>query len=366
MPASSDEVPKKLIALLILGFLSLVILLNSFSCVESGHVRVVTQFDAVLDDNTLSEGANFIWFWRGTVDVNCQAQNESVGATWSDQKAAVSRDTQSLGFQLDIGWCVNKPAAPHLVRHYSASTETWSETIIIHCMWQAVKNVMSNYSVVEVTQQRETVKNEIEEQLVLLINERLVNKDPVLENAVTITQVNLSNIEYSDGYEQAIEAKQVLEQEVQREERELERIRINAQQQVAQAEAERDAMVQRANGEALSRIVRAEAEVKAYLWLLQVGVDPMTNRFYDTWDGVVPTVWGGGGGSIEMLIPASCGESGISAENLQLLLRSMQEEREAIEERMTQTQEDEANARETPNAEPREEEEETQTQPDEE
>jgi len=317
-----------------------VLVMRSISCVKAGHVEVVTQWGAILDDATLTEGPNFKLPWRGIVNVNCQAQNESVGASWNDAQAAVSENTQSLGFQLDIGWCVNSAAAPHLVRNYGSDTDSWGEKIIIHCMWQAVKNVVSSYSVVEVTQKREQVKREIEEQLILLINERLRNKSAVLENAVNITQVSLSNIEYSDGYEAAIEAKQVLEQQVQQEERELARIRINAQQQVALAEAERDATIQRANGEALARIIRAEAEVKAYLWLMQTGVNPMTNRFYDTWNGIVPTVWGGGG-SIEMLIPASTGSTEISAEDIQLLLRNMQAERECVQDRMTRQSESE-------------------------
>jgi regulator of protease activity HflC (stomatin/prohibitin superfamily) len=216
-------------------------------------------------------------------------------------------------------------------------------------MWQAVKNVVPNYTVVQITQAepRREASELIEGELVRLINERLRNKDEALEDAIIVTQVNLSNIDYSEVYEEAIEAKQLAEQQVLREERELARIRIEAQQRVAQAEAERDANIRLAEGEREARRIRAAgeadatriqalAEAEAYLRIRQVGVDPMTNRFYEGWNGEFPRVVAGGGeDGLGIIFPASVAEGELSPEAIGILIQNFQREREALEQRIS-------------------------------
>lgn len=322
----------------------------SIQCVDPGHVGVLVEFGEVDTDVVLSEGFNTKAPWKDVVEISAQARNESVGASWRDDQAAVTSDTQSVGFKLDIGWFVDSTLAPQLVRHIGRDQDLWGQALIEPCMWQAVKNVVPRYSVVEITQadSRREASDLIEEELKELINERLRNKDAGLEGAITVTQVNLSNIDYSEVYEEAIESKQLAEQQVLREQRELERIRIEAQQQVAQAEAERDANIRRAEGEREARRIRAAgeadairiralAEAEAYLRIRQTGVDPMANRFYDGWNGEFPRVFAGGGGEegLGVIFPASVAEGEISPEDIGILIQNFQRERQALEQRIS-------------------------------
>ena len=100
---------------------------------------------------------------------------------------------------------------------------------------------------------------------------------------VIVESVSITDFNFSPEFARAIEAKQVAEQDALRAARELERARIEAQQQVARAEAE---------------ALRLQREV--------ISAELLQLRFIERWDGVMPRFVGGENSLMPMLtIPSS-------------------------------------------------------------
>jgi len=123
-----------------------------------------------------------------------------------------------------------------------------------------IRDEVARYNVEEVySTQRDTLRLGIED----LVRERF------LEEGLSVTDFLIRDIQFSPEYAQAIEQKQVAEQNRLRAEQEAERVRVQAQGEadaaVTTAGGERLSAVERANGDADSLRLRAQAEADAIL-----------------------------------------------------------------------------------------------------
>ena len=136
-------------------------------------------------------------------------------------------------------------------------------------MQEVVKAVTASYTAVELITQRERVRGEIKAQL----KERLVGYN------IFVDDFSIINFKFSQQFTQAIESKQTAEQFALKAQRDLERIKIEAEQKVAQAQAEAEALrLQKANiTPELVKLRQIEATIKAI----------------EKWDGHMPQVTGG-------------------------------------------------------------------------
>jgi hypothetical protein len=98
---------------------------------------------------------------------------------------------------------------------------------------------------------------------------------------VQVQGVNITNFQFSQEYTQAIEQKQVAQQRAQQAQYDLERIKVQAEQEVAQAQGQSQAQK-----------------------LLQSTLTPelIQLKAVDKWNGVLPQVIGGSG-AIPMIGP---------------------------------------------------------------
>jgi regulator of protease activity HflC (stomatin/prohibitin superfamily) len=108
-----------------------------------------------------------------------------------------------------------------------------------------------------------------------------------------VAQVTLTNLDYSEEFEAVIEATQREEQRVRLAQNELERIRIESERQIVEAEAQRRAAVERARGVAESLEIEVEARANTYRLLSETGLDVATYLFLERWDGKLPQVMPG-------------------------------------------------------------------------
>lgn len=320
--------PTRSLFVLAIGVVLVVVVLSRMTaCVPAGHVGVMTAFGQV-QERTLPEGLNFKLPHLGVMPISVQNRSYSVGFAANDPNAAVSSDMQTVGFQVNIGWYANPEQAWQLVRFVSQNDQTWVGAIIDPAMRQGVKAVFSRYTLREIIQTREQVRNEIAIEIQTLVEERLNERNPGLGHALKITQVTLDNIDYSNEFEAVIEATQREEQRSRLAENELRRIQIEAQQQVVQAQAERQAAVERARGEAEALLITNEAEVRAYLALRQAGFDLNTYRFLERWDGELPGVMAGGDG-LQMLFQRRS-DGTIDQEQIGLIIQQLRDAREEL------------------------------------
>ena len=118
---------------------------------------------------------------------------------------------------------------------------------------------------------------------------------------ITISNANLENAELPDIYMKAILAKEKAREDAKREQHNLDRQKIQAQQKVQTAEAERDAVKAMADGRAYQVDVVAVSRAAAIKRITaELSKSP---RYIDylkakNWNGVMPTTMLGGGSNV--------------------------------------------------------------------
>ena len=111
------------------------------------------------------------------------------------------------------------------------------------------------------------------------------------EHGINITLVNITNIDYSDAFEKAVEEKQVALQQSQKEKNNTIRLKEVAEQQVVKAEADAKAKVLESEAEAKAILVKAEAEAKSIEMRNKALAQSRALIEYETvktWDGKLP------------------------------------------------------------------------------
>src|SRR5437899_1425743 len=127
-----------------------------------------------------------------------------------------------------------------------------------------VKAVTAKFTAEELITKRQFVKDEIKTAL----HERL------MASHISLDELNITDFQFSKGFNEAIESKQTAEQLALKAQRDLERVKIEGQQKIVQAKAEAES--QRIQKETISPII------------LQL-------RAIEKWDGKFPQVIGGSG-----------------------------------------------------------------------
>ena len=137
-----------------------------------------------------------------------------------------------------------------------------------------VKEVVPNYSITEILPKRE----EIRKRAMMKLGDNLARYHVIVDD------IYFANIRFSQGYEGAVEAKQVAQQQVETQKQVLAQREIEAQQKVATAK-----------GEAESILVVAQGQAKANDALSRsISSILVQYKGIEKWNGVLPQVSGGG------------------------------------------------------------------------
>ncbi len=176
-------------------------------------------------------------------------------------------------------------------------------------------------SIIASTPDRQAVATETLARLRELVGERLIGKDPTLEGAVTVIQVNIIAFDPPPEVQRAIIAKQEADENVMRARLELMEAGITAQRAVKVSEAARDSAIARANGNAQATLINARANLHAYLMLRQAGVNPTDWLYYNNWNGELPRVVAGNAGGL--MLPAGEELTTLTEEDVQFMLNEM-------------------------------------------
>jgi regulator of protease activity HflC (stomatin/prohibitin superfamily) len=218
----------------------LAVAMSAFVQIPAGFVGVVRQFGAVTNQ-TLQPGLHFVTPIVNTVDeVDTRVRSIPI-----PEYAAASKEQQDLFLDMTLNYAVRPQDAPSIVQNLGLNFE---ETIVRPRFLDIPKSVTDDYPTTIVLNSRD----EIRQRAVDLLKAQL---EPLGFNVVGI---NIQNFSYSDAYNQAIEDKQVAQQQVETERQKLAQQEIIAQQRVAAARGEAEAQIERARGEAESnRLVGA-------------------------------------------------------------------------------------------------------------
>ncbi|MBU1036851.1 prohibitin family protein [Patescibacteria group bacterium] len=245
---------KKIVSYIVIGVIVLIILFASFGTVGAGERGVLLQFGAV-QDRVFGEGLYIkIPFVQKVVKVDVKIQKDEVPASASSKDLQIVTSKIALNYHL-MPESVNK-VWQELGRNYNAR-------IIAPAIQEAVKATTAKFTAEELIIKREEVKEQVKTNL----TERL------LERFITIDEFNIIAFDFSAAFNEAIEAKVTAEQLKLKAERDLQRIKIEADQKVAEAEGKAKAI------QIEAQALRANPQVVELRWI-------------EKWNGQTPTYWG--------------------------------------------------------------------------
>jgi len=234
--------PFPLVGGLMLLFVWIFAVMPAFGQVPAGHRGVVLKFGGVTGE-VLSEGLYIVPPFVNSVvlmDVSTQAYPAKA-------VDAASKDLQTVHTDVVVNYHLDPLKVADIYRNLR---QDYQGRIISPAVEEVVKATTSRYEAEKLVTERTTVKSGIDNTL-----EQRLNAYGIVVDAVSIT-----NFAFSKEFEQSIEAKVVAEQNALKAANDLVRIKTEAEQRIAQAEAEAKAI--KLQAEALSdtpKLVELEA-----------------------------------------------------------------------------------------------------------
>lgn len=254
------------------------ILISCISYVNTGYTGIVTTFGKVHNE-TLDAGLNFHAPWDNVIKMDNREQRVPF------QLEAFSKDIQQVDVQGSINYNIDKSTAMNLYKDVGTN---YAEILIQPRILEDVKIVIAKYTAENLIANRQNAADEIFE----LIRAELEPK------GIHVISFAIENIDFTDAFESAVEAKQVATQEkqkaqTQQEQQTMEATQAAERQRIA-AQAEADVKKIDADAEAYAIKAKAEAEAEANKKLNASITDELIN--YNQilrWDGKLPTFMGG-------------------------------------------------------------------------
>ncbi len=258
------------LGLAIWGAVAIIVMLTlflSFYIVPAGKRGIEFTFGKPSMD-AQGEGLHFKFPYVQTVK-KMEVRTTKIEA----EAASVSSDLQDVNTLLVLNYHLTPWEVPKLWQEIGPDYE---ERIIAPAIQESLKAVMAKFAAEELTGKRAEVSQEIE----VFLAERLVKYH------ITVDDFSIVNFKFGDEFAEAIEQKAVARQDKLRAEIELETIKIEKKQRIAQAEGEAEALrLQKAHiTPDLLEQKRLEVELKA-LEVEELAIDK--------WDGIMPKVVGG-------------------------------------------------------------------------
>ncbi len=238
---------------------------GTFVIVPAGHRGVVLWWGSV-EKRIMGEGLNFKVPIAETVikvDVKVQPHPfKEIDA--SSKEYQMVKMTGMMNFHIDPSY-VNDL--------YQKVGLDFADKVIDPAFNDFVKEVVPTYPIVEILPKRE----EIRKRAMTKLGENLSRYHIIVDD------IYFANIRFSSGYEGAVEAKQVAQQQVETQKQILAQREIEAQQKVASAK-----------GEAESILVVAQGQAKANDALSR-SISPILVQYkgIEKWNGILPQVSGG-------------------------------------------------------------------------
>lgn len=240
--------------------LLVILALDAFVIVNAGQRGIVLQLGAVRPI-VLTEGLHFkIPFVQSVVPMEVRVQKSQSEQTAASKDLQIVTTTVAVNFHLDPIQ-VNKL--------YQDVGLSYGERIVDPAIGEAVKAITAQYTAEELISKRSEVSAKIKETL----SSKLATYYMVLD------EINITEFKFSQEFNNAIEQKQIAEQQALKANLDLQRIEIEAKQKIEQAKAEAESL-RLQKQEVTSELVQLreiEAKIKAI----------------EKWDGKLPNVTGG-------------------------------------------------------------------------
>lgn len=251
-----------------------------FARVDSGFVGIQTRFGKIGDD-VLPAGFHVVGWFTHVKPINIRTQIAK------GDLVAFSADIQQVTLSLAINYNITPEIANELFKTVGAD---YSNTIMSPRVSEDAKAVISNYTAEGLIANREKLSSEILE---------LLQKD--LERyGITVSAVSIENIDFTDAFEAAVEAKQVATQDAQRARTIQEQQTMETKQDVERkkltAEANAAVVKTQADASAYETKVKAEAQAEANKLIGETVTQSLIEYVQaQNWDGKLPGIYASDG-----------------------------------------------------------------------
>jgi regulator of protease activity HflC (stomatin/prohibitin superfamily) len=231
--------------------IGIILVINPFVMVQSQQVGIVTHFGAI--DGTIGEGLHVVNpFTTEVVKMDITTQQLAAPA------GAASKDLQSVSTQVSVNFNLDSSKVVDVYREFKTE---YSTRIIEPSIQEAVKGATAKYTAEELITKREEVKGVIYQDL----KTRLATRN------IMVTEVLITNFDFSPSFNEAVEAKVKAEQDALASKNKLEQTKYEAEQKIVSAQAEAES-------------IRIQAEAVTS----QGGKDYVQLKAIEKWNGQLP------------------------------------------------------------------------------
>jgi len=256
-------------------FIAALLIMASVRIINAGEVGVKTEFGKVTD--ILEPNLHLVIPIMNDVKY-LSTQIEKYEATAS----AASKDLQVVDTKLAVNYKIagDTGEIKNLYEQFRGNHEA---RIISPLVQEVVKANTAQFNAAELITKRVEVKSKIAKDL----------ETKLAPYGITVVEVSITDLDFSKEFDEAIEAKVVAEQKLEKERIDLETKKVEVQQLIASTNASATALVIQAEADAEARVIRATAEAEAIEKVTKSISDPYVRYYYVTqWDGVLPKVMG--------------------------------------------------------------------------
>jgi len=250
------QIIKILIRVCVVIFL-LVLIFSSYFIVPAGHQGVVFNSFIGVKQVTYGEGFHFkLPFFEKVnyLEVRTRVYNEDA--------SAASKDLQIVSTKVALNYHIDKTQVFGLFKNIGLDYEI---RIINPSIQETVKAITAKHNAEDLIKERDVVKEEIKQHLKERLNTYYIIMD----------DLSITNFDFSEEFNKAIEAKVTAEQNALKEQNNLAVVKFQAQQKIEQAKGESEAI----------RIINEE---------LQRSPQYINYLTIQKWNGVMPLALGSG------------------------------------------------------------------------
>lgn len=214
----------------------------SIRIVNTGEVAVVKFLGEAKE--VKNPGMHFdLWLTTEYEYYDAKVQNVEISAS------TYSHDSQTMDIAVTLQYQIATEKAIEIARQYGSLDALQSKIAAIAT--EKTKSELSSYTAMDIISERASMSPKVEKAIIDAISDKYF---------VSISTVVLTNIDFSDAFEKAVEEKMIAEQKKLQAEYEND-------MKVAAAEAEAQAAIMKAEAQAKAEIIAAEAERDAQVEL---------------------------------------------------------------------------------------------------
>lgn len=277
---------------IILSFV--LILVSCIATVPTGYTGILTTFGKV-EDRTIPSGVSFIAPWKNVIKMDNRTQKVQI------QTSAFSSDIQQVDVMLSVNYCIDQATAQVLYRTVGTN---YYDNIMFPRIQENLKAVFSQYSAENLIAKRDSLSDAIAE----------ATSTDMKQYGITIVSIAIEDIDFTDAFTDAVEAKQVAAQnklaEQTRQEQKTMEEEAAAKRAIIASKAEAEKAVIAANADL--EVVKIQADASLFAGEREAEMnkrisESLTGGLIDyywikQWDGKLPTTTLGDNGNYMLML----------------------------------------------------------------